>query len=304
MKGKHFSLKSIIAACVFFVLCANVNSDFVFAQQAKNDINLIQSAEQKKELVKDEAMPVIPIITADAAIVMDVATGKIIYEKNSAKQEYPASLTKMMTCILALENGRFNDIVTVSPYAADVESTWLEAGDKLRYFDMVQEMMLVSDNAAATALAEHIGGGEWGFTEMMNKKALEIGTEDTYFVNANGMPHVHHVSSARDLAKIARYGMQMPLFRRVVGTPAMLIRHAYPSYKVDTYYTTNDLMETYPDCIGIKTGYTRAAGGCLAAAARKDDVELLVIVLHSADHETRFTEAANLLDYGFAIFRK
>ena len=240
-----------------------------------------------------------PILTADAAILIDARTGQVLYEKNADKREYPASMTKMMTCILALEKSSPDQLVTVSRYAADVECTRLYPGYTLRMADILQQMMMISDNGAATAVGEAVGGDEATFAAMMNEKAQAIGAVNTHFVNMNGMPDANHYSTARDMAKIAAYAMHNDAFRQIVGTKAKNIYYIAPQGHKTYCVNTNELLESYPGCTGIKTGWTSAARGCLSAAAKRGDKELIAVVMHSDDDETRFSEAAALLDYGF-----
>ena len=244
----------------------------------------------------------VPPLTADAALLMDADSGTILYEKNSTKKEYPASMTKMMTCILALEKGDPYHMLTISPNAAQVESTELYGGEWIRLSDLTYQMMLISDNGAATAIAEAIGGNVNHFADMMNEKAKSIGCENTHFVNANGMPDENHYSTAEDMAKIARYGLQNKKFRDIVATKSKQVHYENPQKNLYCG-NTNELLYTYPGCIGIKTGYTRAAAGCLTAAATRNGKTLLVVIMHSKDYDTRFTEAAALLDYGFGTIR-
>ena len=245
-----------------------------------------------------------PEITADAAIVMDEQTGQVLYEKNADKREYPASMTKMMTCILAIEKGSPDQIITVSDHAANVECTRLYPGYALRLADITQQMMMISDNGAATAIGEALGGDEASFADMMNAKAKEIGAVNTHFVNMNGMPDPDHYSTARDMAKIAAYGMKLDKFRQIVGTKEKRIYYIAPQGHMTYCVNTNALLDTYPGCTGIKTGWTSAARGCVSAAATRDGRELIAVVMHSDDDETRFSEAAELLDYGFAQEQK
>lgn len=245
-----------------------------------------------------------PEITADAAIVMDEQTGQVLYEKNADKREYPASMTKMMTCILAIEKGSPDQIITVSDNAANVECTRLYPGYALRLADITQQMMMISDNGAATAIGEALGGDEASFADMMNAKAKEIGAVNTHFVNMNGMPDPDHYSTARDMAKIAAYGMKLDKFRQIIGTKEKRIYYIAPQGHTTYCVNTNELLDTYPGCTGIKTGWTSAARGCVSAAATRDGRELIAVVMHSDDDETRFSEAAELLDYGFAQEQK
>lgn len=241
-----------------------------------------------------------PEVTADAAILIDAQTGRVLWSKHGEERHYPASMTKMMTCILALERTSPDQIVTVSDNAADVECTRLYPGYELRMADMLQQMMMISDNGAATAVGEAVAGDIDSFAALMNEKAAALGATDTHFVNANGMPDSNHYSTARDMAKIASYGMKMPAFRKIVGTEAKNIYYIRPAGHTAYCENTNELLDTYPGCTGVKTGWTRAARGCLTAAAKRGDTELLVVVMHSDSDDTRFSEAAALLDYGFS----
>lgn len=241
-----------------------------------------------------------PDITADAAVIMEERNGEILYEKNGTRREYPASMTKIMTCILSLEKGNPGKIIEVSPKAADVESTALNGGEWISLEDLTNQMMLISDNGAANAVGEAIAGNETAFSDMMNEKAKSIGMKDTHFVNASGMPDPDHYSTAEDMAKLARYAMENKNFRRVVGTKEKQIRYLRPQ-TIFRAENTNHLLYTYGGASGIKTGYTMAAGGCLAASAVRDGRELIVILMHSRDTDTRFAEAEALLDYGFTL---
>lgn len=162
---------------------------------------------------------------------------------------------------------------------------------------------MISDNGAATAIAENTAGSLPAFADMMNQKAKDIGMTGTHFVNANGMPDENHYSTAEDMARLARYAMENRNFRSIVSTKKKQIRYIRPA-EIFTCENSNELLYTYPGATGIKTGYTRAAGGCLAASAIRDNHELIVIIMHSRDMDSRFTEAAQLLDYGFSLIKK
>lgn len=240
-----------------------------------------------------------PILTADAAILIDARTGQVLYEKNADKREYPASMTKMMTLILALEKGNPLKTIAISTNAANVESTELRGGEWIRLGDLTYQMMLISDNGAASAIAEAIGGNVNHFASMMNEKARAIGATGTHFVNANGMPDEDHYSTARDMAKIAQYGLRNKEFRQIVSTRSKQVHYERPSQNLRCT-NTNHLLFTYDGAIGIKTGYTRAAQGCLTAAATRNGRTLIAVIMH-AGWDSRFTEAAALLDYGFGM---
>lgn len=242
-------------------------------------------------------------ITADAAILIEASTGRVIYQKNADEHMYPASTTKMMTAILALERANMNDVVTVSSRAAMVEDTDLEIGDRLLMRDMLALLMLRSDNGAAAAIAEHMASSEAAFAAEMNKKAKSLDAKSTNFMNPHGLPDTRHFSTAHDLARIAQYGMRNKAFRELVGTENRVILWQYPA-KQDRYENTNELLRARPgETTGVKTGYTRAAGGCLVASAKRGMTELIAVVLHTASGDDRFSDAQRLLDEGFSKIR-
>ena len=254
-----------------------------------------------------------PSISADSAILVEASTGRILYEKNADIVRPPASLTKMMTCILGLEMLAPDTEIVASQNAAYAEysTLQLQQGDILNSHELLTGMMLVSDNGGAVAIAENIAGSVPAFAEMMNKKAREIGCQNTNFANSNGLPNPNNYSTARDMSKIAMYCMQNPKFREIVATKEMMLYWISPVGKKELCENTNELLykdEKSPiksqynpaEITGIKTGYTNAAGGCLAASAKRGDVELIAIVLHSSTMNSRFDDAVRLLDYGFA----
>ena len=243
----------------------------------------------------------LPDIMSDSAILIEATTGRVIFEKNADVPRPPASMTKMMTCILGIEYLQPTDKLTISPAAAATEysSLELQAGDVISANDLLQGMMLVSDNGGAVAVAQAVGGNIPRFAEMMNDKAKEIGCLNTTFVNPHGLTTTGHLSTARDMAKIAAYCMKNSQFRNYVGKNIANVHVTQPERTFDAL-NTNKLLETYQGLTGIKTGYTDAAGGCLAASAKRGDIELIAVVMHSPGMDIRFDDAAKLLDYGFA----
>ena len=243
-----------------------------------------------------------PEVTAQAAILVEASTGRVLYEKNAHEQHYPASMTKMMTCILGLERNTPGALLRVSDAADDTEYSelGLVEGDSIRLSELLQGMMLVSDNAAAVVAAEYLGGSVAGFAQQMNRKAAELGMVGTHFANPNGLSNEEHYSTAYDMMLLARYAWQNPDFRHIAGVQKQRIYWQYPKGKWVDAENTNELLGVYNGMNGIKTGYTSAAGGCLAASAQRRDLDLIVILMHSDDADTRFTDAAALLDYGFS----
>lgn len=238
-------------------------------------------------------------LTAEAWILVDDSLGLALSAKNAGQRMYPASLTKMMTCLLSLEHGEMADSIEITPDVCVTRDTRVKAGDRYLEGNLVREMMLVSDNVSACALAKHVGGDTLTFINMMNQKAEELGMSHTHFANPNGMPNDSNYSTARDLLTLVRYAMRDTAFASIVGTDSMDVplldgRHL-------PCRNTNALLRSYDGCFGVKTGYTRKAGSCLAAAATRRGITLYLVLLKSGNNALRFTESAILLDYGFQV---
>lgn len=246
-----------------------------------------------------------PKVLADSAILVEASTGRIIWEKNPDALREPASMTKMLTCVLALEELDPNKEIIMSREAVFAEDNTLNwsSSDSVSAQEMITAVMLVSENGGAIALAQAISGNTNRFADLMNDKAKAIGCKNSNFANPNGLPDSNHYSTAKDMARIAVYCMKNPTFREIVGTRRTSIRWLYPKDKWSELNNTNELLGKYKGANGIKTGWTRAAGGCLSASAKRGDIELIAIVMHSPDHDTRFDDAANLFNYGFERVR-
>lgn len=238
-----------------------------------------------------------PIITAKSAIVMDAATGKVLYAKDAEAKRYPASTTKMMTLIVALENGNLDDVIEASEKASKTEgsSLWLEHGEKLTLRDLLYGVMLVSGNDATVAVAEHIAGSVDAYAKLMTKKAHEIGAVHTSFTNSSGLPDPNHYSTAHDLAMIAAYGYKNPLFEEFVSTKSKIIPWAMNDFGRELF-NENRMLWLYEGGNGVKTGYTDAAGRCLVSGAKREGVQLVAVVL---DSEFMWNDSIALLDYSF-----
>ena len=241
-------------------------------------------------------------LSADAWMLIDDATGMVISQKYANEPRFMASLTKMMTCLLALENSNLEDTVRITEDVFICRDSRVRLGEGYLLGDLLYEMMLQSDNDAAYALAKHVGGDTIRFCEMMNEKAAYLGMENTHFANPNGMPAPDNYSTAGDLIRLARYAMRDSLFAAIVGTtekkvPMIDGRHM-------DCYNTNVLLSSFDGCIGIKTGFTRQAGYCLASAATREGRTLYCVLLNSRSMRTRFTESVILLDYGFRVMKQ
>ncbi|MDR3590037.1 MAG: D-alanyl-D-alanine carboxypeptidase [Negativicutes bacterium] len=238
-----------------------------------------------------------PAIGAEAAVVMVANTRRVLFGQNPNSIMYPASTTKMMTLLLALERGNLDSVVTVSSHAAACEesSLGLRPGDQITLRELLFGMMIVSGNDAAEAVAEHIAGSVPAFVKLMNDRVDKLGLKNTHFSNPHGLPDpTNHYSTAYDLAQIAATGMQNPMFAKIVSTADYTVR--FINRGPMQVSTTNKLLRSYPGANGIKTGYTEAAGDCLVAGAKRQDIQLIAVVLNDDD---RWTDVPKLLDYGF-----
>ncbi|TYO94510.1 D-alanyl-D-alanine carboxypeptidase (penicillin-binding protein 5/6) [Desulfallas thermosapovorans DSM 6562] len=245
-----------------------------------------------------------PNINARAAILMDANTGQVYYAKEAGKSREPASLTKLMTAILAVESGKLDEVVEVSQRAASVSvgsTIGLNKGDRITLENLLKAALVTSANDATVAIAEHIAGNHDSFVYQMNRKAVLLGARDTRFVNTNGYHDPQHYSTAYDLALITRYALQKPYINELVCTNETVIRWVRPE-KDKEVHNTNRLLRTgeVEGIDGVKTGSTARAGNCLIASATRGDKRLIAVVLHAGN---RYREAAKLLDYGFSEVR-
>ncbi len=239
---------------------------------------------------------------ARSSILIDADTGRVLYESNAHEALPMASTTKVMTALLALEKGNLTDKVTASKNAFGVPGTsiYLSQGETLTLEQMLYGLMLASGNDAAVAVAEHIGGTVEEFCRMMTARAEELGCENTVFLTPHGLPNAAHHTTAYDLALITREALKNPTFATIVSTQRATIPWEGHSYD-RVLSNKNKLLSTYPGALGVKTGYTKAAGRCLVFAAQRDGLTVIGVVLNCPDW---FTEAAALMDKGFANWQK
>lgn len=256
-------------------------------------------------------------IYSDAAILMDSKTGKILYEKNSNEKKYPASTTKILTAIIAIENCNLSDTISASYNAImSIPSGYsiaeIKENEVLTVEQLLNVFLIHSANEAGYILAEHISGSISNFADLMNQKALEIGCTDTHFTNPSGIQDENHYSTAHDMALIAQYCMKNETFRQIVCKTSYTLEPTDKTPEERYFVTTNDLLKTsseyyYPYCIGIKTGYTSKAKNCLISASQKDGLELITVVLGAEFTENgksaRNTDTINLFNYGFENYK-
>lgn len=249
-----------------------------------------------------------------SCILIEANTGKILYEKNSNDVRFPASTTKIMTAILTVENCNLDDVATVSHNAVysipyDYTHASLKEGEELTIEQLLYALMIPSANDAAIVLAEHISGSVEEFAKLMNKRAEELGCKNTHFVNPNGIHSKDHTSTSYDLALMGKFAMQNSIIRKIVSTTQFTLPATNKYSKADrTFNNSNDLLSTYSryyyeGTTGVKTGYTGEAGNCIIASAKKNDFEVILVVLGGESTNTglsqRYLDCKTLFDYAF-----
>jgi len=264
-------------------------------------------------------------VNGDAALLIEKTTGKVLYEKNANKKEYPASLTKILTALIVLENCELTEEVTISNTAvlsvpAGSTIAYLKAGEVLTVEELLYAMLIGSGNDAANALAIHVSGSVTEFVKLMNDKAKQLGATNSNFVNASGIHDANQYTTANDLMLITQAAVKYEMFNKICSTTSYTLR------STDVFKQTGDnerkfetsnlllLNKTttvstknfyYQYATGIKTGYTSQARNCIVASAQKENLELLAVVLNvgSAENISRYLDAKNLFEYGFSKFQ-
>jgi len=249
-------------------------------------------------LVLPKAADAGPAVTARAALVMDANTGDVIWEDDGNVPLPPASTTKLMTAIVAIESGQLDESFGVSPYASRTapSSINLRPGQRMRLQNLLYALLLKSANDAATVIAEGVAGSEAAFARRMTARAEELGARTANFRNAHGLSAPGHVASARDLAIIMRHALKLSLMREILSTKQVRVPVEGPRTYLVSLSSHNRLLNGYTYRVIGKTGYTRAAGRCFVGAARRGDREIIIAVLGSRD---LWGDSKRLLAYGF-----
>jgi serine-type D-Ala-D-Ala carboxypeptidase (penicillin-binding protein 5/6) len=250
-------------------------------------------------VVAPSAVAGVPEVSARAYLVENGSTGEVLAQRHDRERLPIASITKLMTVLVALQHAKVDDVVTVSRQAAAVgeSSIYLQKGERLTVEELVEAALIQSANDAAVALAEYVGGSQSKFVAMMNAQARRLGLRDTHFANPDGFDAPGHYSSAHDVTRLARIAMKNSVIREVVDEPTAEISRGR------TLSTWNDLLGSYPGVFGVKTGHTTAAGWSEVAAARSHGVTVYATILGSPARDTRNTDLAALLTWGLTRYR-
>ena len=273
--------------------------------------NHIVLADDENEEVLDYISPLvetstsisnIPIINSKAAIIYERLTGSILFGKNENEKRKMASTTKIMTAIIVIENCNLDDIITISSEAAGTGGSrlGLKTNDKISIRDLLYGLMLCSGNDAAVALAEHVGSNLEGFASLMNKKCDLLGLTSTRFVTPHGLDNDDHYTTAYELAVITNYALKNEIFCNYVATKTYTISINGHS---KILYNTNELLGNFNGVYGVKTGFTNGANRCLVTAVKRDNMDLICIVLGADTKKDRTQDSIKLIEYAFQQFK-
>lgn len=299
MKKIQNKLQKCMCFIIVFVVLLNIN--YVWADLEDNEA--INIDEIKEEVV--ETTNVIdnePKLNSRIGLIYDRASGRILYEKNGNKQTPMASTTKIMTAIVVLEKSNLADIVTIDAKSAGTGGSrlGLKKNDKITVNDLLYGLMLKSGNDAAVALAVHIGGSIEGFAELMNQKAKELGLVNSHFVVPHGLDMEGHYTTAYELAKIADYALNIEKFKEIVGTKTHTVTINGQSKVISN---TNELLGNLNGVYGIKTGFTNGAGRCLVSACKRDDLDIITVVIGADTKKYRTSDSMQLIEYAYKNFQ-
>ena len=272
------------------------------------------NAKYEVDTNKIQGWPQAADIASDTGILMDADTGTVLFDKGGDQQRYPASITKIMTLLVAVENSSMDEQVTftetgVRNVAADSSNINSKVGEVMTMQDCLHALMIISANDAAAQIAEHVGGTEQNFIDMMNQRAAEIGCTNTHFANSSGLPDENHYSSAKDMALIFREGLKNKAFRSVIGDADYTIQPTNMTSDKRVMHTHHPMFAPesdiyYPGCIGGKTGFTNLAAHTLVTAVEQNGTTYIAVVMHGVELSTCCLDSKALFDYGFGNFTK
>lgn len=287
-------LKKMINICIIFMVCLSyINVIFADDESENIDFNEVNKVIETAAKVED-----LPKINSRYAVVIDKNNKTVIYGKNENTKTKMASTTKIMTCLVVLENANLRDVVETSAKAAGTGGSKLKfkKGDKISVNDLLYGLMLRSGNDAAVALAEHVGGSIEGFATLMNKKAVELGLKNTHFETPHGLDSDNHYTTPYELALLTTYALENNIFKTIVGTKSCSINiNGIPR----TIFNTNELLGNLNGVYGVKTGFTNGAGRCLVTAIKRENLDAICVVLGADTKKDRTADSVKLIEYTF-----
>ena len=289
-------MKKILYSMLIFLLIL-LNFSTVCADDVDNEVDFEDTIEVTASNVSE-----LPKTNSRRYIVYDRISKSMIIGKNEDVKSAMASTTKIMTTIVILEKADLNEKVTVSAKAGGTGGSrlGLKRGDKASVRDLLYGLMLRSGNDAAVALAEHVGGSVKGFAELMNEKAIELGLTNTHFVTPHGLDDANHYTTALELAKLTDYAMDNETFAKIVGTKSTTIYINNQSRQINN---TNELLGVLNGVVGVKTGFTNNAGRCLVTETKRNDMDIITIVLGADTKKDRTKDSVNLIEYTFSKYK-
>lgn len=289
-------MKKIFYSILIFLLIL-FNFSTVCADDVDNEVDFEDTIEVTASNVSE-----LPKTNSRRYIVYDRISKSMIIGKNEDVKSAMASTTKIMTTIVILEKADLNEKVTVSAKAGGTGGSrlGLKRGDKASVRDLLYGLMLRSGNDAAVALAEHVGGSVKGFTELMNEKAIELGLTNTHFVTPHGLDDANHYTTALELAKLTDYAMDNETFAKIVGTKSTTIYINNQSRQINN---TNELLGVLNGVVGVKTGFTNNAGRCLVTETKRNNMDIITIVLGADTKKDRTKDSVNLIEYTFSKYK-
>ncbi len=289
-------MKKILYSILIFLLIL-LNFSTVCADDVDNEVDFEDTIEVTASNVSE-----LPKTNSRRYIVYDRISKSMIIGKNEDVKSAMASTTKIMTTIVILEKADLNEKITVSAKAGGTGGSrlGLKRGDKASVRDLLYGLMLRSGNDAAVALAEHVGGSVKGFAELMNEKAIELGLTNTHFVTPHGLDDANHYTTALELAKLTDYAMDNETFAKIVGTKLTTIYINNQSRQINN---TNELLGVLNGVVGVKTGFTNNAGRCLVTETKRNNMDIITIVLGADTKKDRTKDSVNLIEYTFSKYK-
>ena len=275
------------------------NTSFIYSDDRIENVNI---SETEKIIETAAKVSETPKINSRYAVVIDRNTKSILYGKNENNKTKMASTTKIMTCLIVLEKASLEDVVQISRKAASTGGSRLKinAGDKITVRSLLYGLMLRSGNDAAVALAEHIGGSVQGFAELMNKKAQELGLVNTHFETPHGLDSSQHYTTPYELAILTDYALENETFAKIVKTKSCTIAINGISRTIGN---TNELLGNLNGVYGVKTGFTNGAGRCLVSSTKREDMDIICVVLGADNKKIRTMDSVKLIEYSFSNFK-